>query len=526
VNFATHVHWMAATALERLLFCLAEGTALVLVLSALLQFLPARDSRTRFRLWFSALVATASLPLLTALWTPETVLGAPRPVLNVSFSVAEYVVATWALLAFCGVLRVVAGLVQVRKLRNACRPLELSSLGAETAQLIADFRKRRSVEMLVAERAHVPSAIGFFRPAIILPAWLVEEGASDEFNHGELHQDELNQDELKHVVLHELAHLRRYDDWTNLAQQMLKAILFFHPAVWWMERNLVLDREIACDDAVLAQTGSPRVYAQCLAQVAEKSFLRRQLALAQAAVSRVRQLSRRVARILDANRPYAVPVWKPAVPVALATAIVCGISFAWIPGMVQVGGSAAETSLAAPISIADPLDANQVRAAGGRLVPASLTQQVDRTPVTQSDSGVVGTGSAKAVRTKDAPADSKPQAGQPVNQAELRQTERRQTELRQAQRFQANLRLPEKLSPEQLSEDATSNAETANLPAIANGKHVTPPAATAEEDTGFVLVISSQQTVTQGPEGVQVKFVEVRMLVPVSEFHKQFPRKT
>ena len=97
--------------------------------------------------------------------------------------------------------------------------------------------------------------------------------------------------------------LWRRDDWTNLAQKVLKALLFFLPSVWWIERRLSLDREMACDDAVLARSGTPREYAECLAHVAERSFLRRQLALAQAAVGRVRQLTARVAMILEPNRP-------------------------------------------------------------------------------------------------------------------------------------------------------------------------------------------------------------------------------
>ena len=69
---------------------------------------------------------------------------------------------------------------------------------------------------------------------------------------------------------------------------------------------------MACDDAVLAETASPRAYAECLAHLAERSFVQRSLALAQAALGRVRQISFRVAQILDANRPTKrARNWKP-----------------------------------------------------------------------------------------------------------------------------------------------------------------------------------------------------------------------
>ena len=113
---------------------------------------------------------------------------------------------------------------------------------------------------------------------------------------------ELSADELNQIVLHELAHLRRRDDWTNLAQKMVKALFFFHPAVWWIEQKMSLEREMACDDAVMAETASPRAYAECLAHLAEKTLIQRGVALAQAALGRIRQTSLRVAQILDGNR--------------------------------------------------------------------------------------------------------------------------------------------------------------------------------------------------------------------------------
>ena len=88
---------------------------------------------------------------------------------------------------------------------------------------------------------------------------------------------ELSAVELNAILLHELAHLRRWDDWTNLIQKIVGAVLFFHPAVWWIEKKLALEREMACDDLVLAKTASPRAYAECLVSLAEKSLLRRGL---------------------------------------------------------------------------------------------------------------------------------------------------------------------------------------------------------------------------------------------------------
>src|SRR5437762_4116518 len=113
---------------------------------------------------------------------------------------------------------------------------------------------------------------------------------------------ELSDDELNSILLHELGHLRRRDDWTNLAQKILQALLFFHPAVWWIDSRLALEREAACDDLVVAKTCDARGYAKCLVSVAEKSVGRRPFAVAVAAVSRIRETTARLTRILDQNR--------------------------------------------------------------------------------------------------------------------------------------------------------------------------------------------------------------------------------
>jgi hypothetical protein len=97
---------------------------------------------------------------------------------------------------------------------------------------------------------------------------------------------------------------------------------------------------MACDDAVLAETASPRAYAACLATLAEKSFLRRSAALAQAAVSRIRQTTLRIAQILDVNRPKAAaPARKSAVALVGAFACACLGLASQVPRMVSFEGA-------------------------------------------------------------------------------------------------------------------------------------------------------------------------------------------
>src|SRR5207248_10974238 len=109
-------------------------------------------------------------------------------------------------------------------------------------QAIVEFSSSRRVALTTTERVNVPAAIGFFKPMIVIPAWALRE---------------LTPAELNIVLLHEFAHLRRGDAWTNLLQKIVRSLFLFHPAVCWIESRLSLEREMACDDQVVAETANP-----------------------------------------------------------------------------------------------------------------------------------------------------------------------------------------------------------------------------------------------------------------------------
>lgn len=352
---------IAAIAAERLLFSMGVGTLLGVIAWLLLRVLPRKDSRTSFAVCFATLVMIAGLPVVGLMFRHAEQSGGAA-VVTVSPRWAMYLFFAWASVAALGLLRVAIALWQVRQLRNRASTLELGSLNPELRAVVAEFGKFRSVELKVSRQLEVPTAIGFFKPAIVLPHWLLEETPAEE---------------LKYILLHELAHLKRRDDWTNLAQQIVKALLFFVPSVWWIERKLTLEREMACDDAVLEQAGSARSYAECLAHVAERSFLRRQLALAQAAVTRLKQLTVRLTKILDPNRTQAARAWRPAVPAVVIVAGLCVFSASQGPQLIGFAdGQGANQVVAASSLGTNPAVAQTVGKAGlaePKFVPASLT---------------------------------------------------------------------------------------------------------------------------------------------------------
>ena len=81
--------------------------------------------------------------------------------------------------------------------------------------------------------------------------------------------DELDPRELEQIGIHEAAHLLRNDDYALLLQRILEALFALHPVVRWISRRIDLEREIACDDFVIASTNNPQPYAACLARVVQ-----------------------------------------------------------------------------------------------------------------------------------------------------------------------------------------------------------------------------------------------------------------
>jgi len=307
-----HLQTLAQIFTERVLNTAVPGMVLVGTVWLLLRITGRQNSGARFAIWFSALLAVVALPFLSGLGLG----GAHVPVLQpgnqhgeliLSSSWAYYLFAAWGAGAALSLLGVSVGLWRVRQIRRQCLAVDLATLDPAISGILRAFSSRRPVKLCVSNDVAVPAAIGFFQPAIVFPAGLLPQ---------------LSPEEIRVILLHELAHLRRWDDWTNLGQKIVKAVFFFQPVVWWIENRLTLEREMACDDIVLAQTASPRAYASSLISFAEKLRYARGLALAQALVSRVCQMSLRVAHILDVRRPDGKGLWTPVLGVSVGLLVV------------------------------------------------------------------------------------------------------------------------------------------------------------------------------------------------------------
>jgi len=345
---------IAQASVERLLNALPEGILITFFVWMLLRVLRRQNSGTRFAVWFLALLTVAALPLMDSLsgvrslFTAGQALAPPaaiaRPAITMPGSWALILFLLWVAGACVAILRLGFGLWNLRQMRRSCTPVVLTELDPALRQTVNEVLASKAVSLATSDAVRIPAAIGFWKQTIVLPAWALRELPSEDLNV---------------ILLHEFAHLRRGDGWTNLIQKIVRAVFFFHPAVWWIETRLSVEREMACDDAVLAETANPRGYATCLVSLLEKSMQHRlanpRWSMAQAAVHRAHEAALRLARILDKNRPVATRVWRPALGMVSAFSLACLMALSHAPQFVAVDHAAvgqpvlqSSSSLSAP----------------------------------------------------------------------------------------------------------------------------------------------------------------------------------
>ena len=181
---------------------------------------------------------------------------------------------------------------QIRKLKRQSFPAS-ETLKELFQGLITGPGAGRKVDLRTLPTTQSSFVLGFLHPVILLPT------------------EQMEPTEAEPILRHELAHVRRRDDWANLIQHFILAAFPFHPAVWWISRRLSLEREIACDDYVLQSSARPHAYALLLANLAAR-MQRRPPLLAPGASNNKTQLQQRIDMILNTRRntsPRLAATW-------------------------------------------------------------------------------------------------------------------------------------------------------------------------------------------------------------------------
>jgi bla regulator protein BlaR1 len=326
---ATEAAALAARIVDALALTLLDGLWQSLLIVALYAAARAivRGARLRVLLGHVALLALALAPL--AGFVAHFDAASPAPTASLlaaaSYTLADsdagaeaslldawlqWMVLAWALGVSVLSARLLREWWNLRGLCRAAMPLP-ADWQHRFAGLAQRLQVRVRVRVALCEQTAVPLLIGVLRPVVLMPAGLFAR---------------LPADQVELILLHELAHLRRFDPWFNLLQAAVETLLFHHPAVHWLARRLRQDRELCCDDVVLEHGGERLRYARVLLALAE-ALPRSRSSLALAASGGL--LMERVERIVGVaprtRRARVVP------PLLLAAALV----LAWSPLTLQ-----------------------------------------------------------------------------------------------------------------------------------------------------------------------------------------------
>ncbi len=301
--------WMAALG-GALLHSLWQGVVLGILAWGALSLVRRQAASTRYAVAYGALVLQALLVALTfgillpekasapLAWSPG--LAPPRAGLDPWLPYAS--LAWLGGVAILGA-RLGLGWAWLMRLRvKATEPAE-PEWQARLASLARDLGLPAGIRLLRSTLVATPMVVGWLRPVVLVPASAFLG---------------LTPTALEAILAHELAHVRRFDYLFNLVQNVLETLLFYHPATWWLSRQIRAERENAADDLAIALVGEPLRYARALADLETlrtSTFTLHQMAPAATGGN----LMNRIRRILLPAPP--LPSARAGILTALAVAI-------------------------------------------------------------------------------------------------------------------------------------------------------------------------------------------------------------
>ncbi|MBS0263608.1 MAG: HEAT repeat domain-containing protein, partial [Planctomycetes bacterium] len=309
----------------------------------------------------------------TPLGTPDTTPAADENPTSVSVAEQPWSPLTWqsvsqwvALLYLTGVAVVLGRLV--RGIWGGRRLRQLATVVADPALLEIVHRLARRLELKVAPviawcgEISIPVVVGVLRPMILLPSAVVSG---------------LTPDQLQALLLHELAHIRRFDPIVNLLQRVIEALLFFHPVVWFVSRRVRVMREHAADDMVLAAGWNRPRYADALLRAAELASAfaypdpARQATVLGAAGTSQSEFKVRVLRLIEESQA-------PKLQVSPSGVLACLLLFAAIGIVACLQATSSETT-------SDHSDTPQAAVPVDDAVPGSQAEEPTRLQILNAD---------------------------------------------------------------------------------------------------------------------------------------------
>lgn len=247
---------------------LAQVTIVVLICAGLPRLLGLRSPGVHYAFWRIVLVVCLLLPIVQP-WQPAsmTFVPAPQPQPPVTdtavrapapapaqaaaaidwFAAAQIAVAAGILLRLAWLA---LGAARLRRLRRRA---------TDTAIGFDDLKSAigTAPPILWSSDVRHPVTFGVFRPVVLLPAAIKA----------------IDLPAQRAIVAHELHHVRRRDWCWVIAEEILRSVFWFHPAMWWLVSRVQLARETVVDELSILATNARRTYLDTLLAFADDTGL-------------------------------------------------------------------------------------------------------------------------------------------------------------------------------------------------------------------------------------------------------------
>lgn len=261
-----------------LLHFLWQGLLVAMVLKSALLIFNNNRPQLRYALSALAMLINLLLPIITFIILYRTELSSANTLANslvlsdfiqefknpdALFSYQELTQSLPTLLPYLSILwlatitllsgKLLIEIATVNKLPHQGAIAPSDKLQARFEALAKQLNLTITPRLLISLKVEVPMAIGWLKPVVLLPASMLSG---------------LNNAQLEMLLLHELAHIRRHDYLVNFIQTLVEILLFFHPAVLWVSKQMRNEREYCSDDIAVQHCGDAIAYAHTLADTA------------------------------------------------------------------------------------------------------------------------------------------------------------------------------------------------------------------------------------------------------------------
>lgn len=235
-------------------YAIAVSALVLMVAAPIVTFVASRDSARSVNI----AAPTASAPIVNAAVHTAN-LAVQRavsvtPARSLSPNALTLLVEFWFVGVILFSLRTAGGFFLIARLRRQSATPVSDHLLALCFAMQDRLGITRAIRYCESLQLDAPAVIGWIRPVVLLPVSALTG---------------LTEAQLCAVIAHELAHIRRFDAFFNLFQVVAETLLFYHPAVWWLNKRIRAERENCCDDAALAVCSNPAEYARALAFMEE-----------------------------------------------------------------------------------------------------------------------------------------------------------------------------------------------------------------------------------------------------------------